>query len=94
MGARAGADRVGAGQGRGPERAVRAGGRAGIGASCTLEGWVRGVLTRSPFLRAFALFQLLRGGVVILKSYNRTNLTTPHLSDVPKTPKMSVWVQR
>eukprot|EP00966_Prymnesium_polylepis_P015455 357548-Prymnesium_polylepis.1 len=32
----------------GPERAVRAGGRAGIGASRTLEGRVRGVRARSP----------------------------------------------
>eukprot|EP00966_Prymnesium_polylepis_P067447 1566525-Prymnesium_polylepis.1 len=36
----------------------------------------------------------LRGHMVILKSHNRANLThhhSEHLSDVPKTPKMSVW---
>ena len=48
----------GSGSREGPERAVRAGGRAGIGASCTLEGRVRGVRARSPFLRAFAPFAL------------------------------------
>eukprot|EP00966_Prymnesium_polylepis_P042045 976263-Prymnesium_polylepis.1 len=41
---------------------------------------------------------VVRGGVVILKSHNRANLTTPPLRtsirDVPKTPKMSVWVHR
>eukprot|EP00966_Prymnesium_polylepis_P112334 2598461-Prymnesium_polylepis.1 len=43
----------------------------------------------------------LRGDTVILKSYNRANLTTPplrtSLSDVRRaheTPKMSVWVHR
>ena len=44
-----------------------------------------------------ATFRRVRGDMVILKSYNRANLTTPplkHLSDVPKTPKMSVWVHR
>ena len=41
----------------GPEHAVRAGGRAEVGASCTWEGRVRGVRARSPFLKSVRALQ-------------------------------------